>query len=715
MSKQPGLSLFDKHLICLGCILTRRHQQHCSDIANLQQNMPQLPKILTTVGLCGSIISVALSPLMHAIANPPTSPLKKGHTLSPNSKSEKHYIERGRKYSHLREFQKAVENYSAAIKLFPRSCEAYCLRAQAYCDLGQYQRQIDDLTSAITLHPKVTALYERRVDVYYKRLGQLEKAIDDAIIATKLNPTSSNGLRSAAAVFEELGLYDKAVEFRTKLISLMTNGALDWNDRAKNYELLGKLALAQADRKKATELATPSEWVTMQLCNPLTDLCESIGEGSKKVIDKQLKCSPVVLSFHYDSGGKICVPVQVNGQPLKLMLDTGCEHSDLWKKAMPGVARTDKAELGKTKNGEDYQSGFFRLKKLKLGNLTLTNVPMAVDEGLDDHKTLSGFLGGNILENFVVTIDYSKKQLILAASRHRASNEIVVPMRIRHHRPYCTVRLNGKLDIAALVDTGSTRNLSADSLLKPILSKKLIYTHVVSGPWLGTIPGSYVRLKSLAVGSSNMERPIFSVFPAEGAQHAATEITLGNSFLSRFKTVTFDYPARQIILEPNNQGTAPSALSLIEEGHFYSAHKQERRAVDAFAQAMLLDNDLAVSCNLYRALSFMYQKQYKQAILALDALIILDPKYLRAYQYRAKCHRNLGEYARQIADDSELIRLEPSHYPAYRDRAWAYDKLGEHKQADQDRRTASKVYLKWIDQWNSESNTNLRRSGDEGK
>jgi tetratricopeptide (TPR) repeat protein len=652
--------------------------------------------LLTKVVL---ITFFALSYQMNATCASSNGLKKVAKAHSHKSCSATTYLERGRHCFRLRQFSKAVVNYSIAIKMIPRFSETYELRADAYRSLGQYQKQIGDLTSAIEIHPKSVTLYEKRSKAYY-RLVELQKALDDATTAMRLKPASSSNYRTAATVYEELGEYDKAIDIRTKLIGFATSGALDYRYRAKNYEMIGKFAEANADRRKAAALARPNERLDMQLCSPLIDFTKSPAAGSRELVDRQLRGSPVILPFRYDAQAHICVPVQIDGHPRKLMLDTGCIHSDLWKKAMPEVSIAENVQLIRTKNGEDYQSSFLRVRELKLDNLSLPNVSMAVGNGLDSHTTLSGFLGGNILENFVVKVDYSKKLVILASSleHHRSTKEIVLPMMIRQHRPYCSVTLDGKLHFEALVDTGSSSNISADSLIKPIMTEKFICTDVMTGPSIGMAPMEFLRLKSLEVDSSKFEGPMFAVFSTEMAPQAAAEIALGNSFLSQFKTVTFDYPARQIILEPND-GNSQSALNLMEFGHFYSRHDESRRAVDAFGKAIALDKDFAVSGHNYRALEFKYQKQYKRAIQELDALLTIDPENLQAHADRAANYHQLGDYNREIDDDSTLIRLQPFNYPAYLGRASALDKLGNHQLANQDRQMAEKVYQKWIKRW----------------
>lgn len=670
--------------------------------------LPFEDHILIKVAVLATIIIVALSQQTNA-ATPSTQLLKKAQALleqnqasaalaclntliSKEPNNALAYIQLGHIYIHLGKFQNALKDCAVAIKISPQSYKAYCCRAEAYEGLGEYQKQIDDLASAVTIDPNDGHLYARRAHAYYQ-LGQLQNAIDDCTTATSLNSALSEAYRTAAKAYEELGLYDKAIELRTKLLGLEIQNAFEWSYRAIDYEMLGKFDLAQADRQKAIKLASPGELAEMQLGSPLIDFNHSSSERPTDKIDRQLKDGSVVLSLHYDNGGHICVPVQVNGHPLQFMLDTGSAHSDLWKQAMPGMAKMDKVQVqGTNANGKEHLCGWFRARDLKLGNLTLPNVAMEADEGLIGHKTLSGFLGGNVLENFVVTIDYSRKQVILSNSFEKNSSKkaIIVPMRIRNHLPHCSVKLDGRLEVMALLDTGCPDNMSADSLLKPVLEKKLAFYERTSGPWLGNLSVGSIRLKSVQLGDSNFEAPIFVVFPAAEAPAAAKSITLGNSFLSRFKTVTFDYRGRQIIFEPNDT-VSKSAPDLYSEGQFYFQHDDMRQAIDAFSKSMILDKEFAPACYVSRATVFMNLKQYRKALEDMTAAIMLDPKDAQNYGTRAWIYEDLGQYRLQVADDTTAIRLDPNFQFAYLNRAWAYDRLGKHQLAKRDRRTAKKV------------------------
>ncbi len=464
------------------------------------------------------------------------------------------YMERGSALYRMGKFKDVVQDCSAVLAMSPPSSQVFSLRADAYEKLGEFQAQIDDLTAAIKVAPKVADLYIRRSQAYY-RLFQLQKAIDDCTTLMEMFPAWSYPYTTAATANEEMGFYHKSTELRAKAARLSTKvDAAELFDRAKLYDSLGKFDLAEADRQKAFNAASSDYKLEMQRCRPLDNFNGAVNNRPKDLIAKQLKGVSIVLPFEYDQRRHIGVPVQVNGRHLQLMLDTGCTHSALWTQAMPRLGKTDSVRLESAKaDRTKYLDGFFRARNLKLGDLTLSNVAMSITDGIVGHKTIGGFLGGNILENFVVTVDYSKKQITLATSfaEEMSKNAIVVPLIIRHHLPYCSVKLDRKVDAMALIDTGAPGNVSPDSLLKPILPKPLRFNHRLSGPWIGTLKSSTVQVASLVIDSSNFEAQIFEVFPAYEAPDIAESLTLGHNFLSCFKTVTFDYLTRRAIFEPN--------------------------------------------------------------------------------------------------------------------------------------------------------------------
>ena len=311
-----------------------------------------------------------------------------------------------------------------------------------------------------------------------------------------------------------------------------------------------------------------------------------------------------------------------------------------------------------------------------------------LQNAIDDFTTATSLNPASSDANWPAAASYEELGLYDKALESRTRILRLDTKILRNFRPYCNVKLDGKADVIALLDTGSTFNVSADSLLKPVLDKKLAFNQHIWGPWLGNLRTKSVRLMSVKFGASNVESPIFQVFPADEAPAAAKEITLGNLFLSRFKTVTFDYPARQIILESSDTGSE-SAANLYGEGQFYVVNNEMRQAVDAFSKSMILDNEFAPVCYQCRSRAFAKLEQYQKALEDITAAIKLDPKSVSNYRIRAWVYAKLGQYRLQIADDTTAIRLAPKDQFAYINRAWAYDRLGKRQLAKRDRRMAT--------------------------
>ena len=113
------------------------------------------------------------------------------------------YYSRGLVHSKNGELDKAIRDYTKAIKLKPNYTEAYYQRGVAYRLKGDYECAIADYTKVIELEPD-------NADAYYHRsrawlhLGQVERAKSDMKAASKF------GINNRTALDEILRDYDRA-------------------------------------------------------------------------------------------------------------------------------------------------------------------------------------------------------------------------------------------------------------------------------------------------------------------------------------------------------------------------------------------------------------------------------------------------------------------------------------------------------------------------
>ena len=93
-------------------------------------------------------------------------------------------------YSNNNEVERAIKDYNKAIELNPEFAEAYLGRAIVYGEKEEFEPAIDDLNKAIELNPEFTEAYLGRGFVYFLK-GEVERAIKDLNKAIELNPESA--------------------------------------------------------------------------------------------------------------------------------------------------------------------------------------------------------------------------------------------------------------------------------------------------------------------------------------------------------------------------------------------------------------------------------------------------------------------------------------------------------------------------------------------
>lgn len=97
------------------------------------------------------------------------------------------YVGRGLTWGNKKQYDKAIADFSKAIGLNPRNAAAFYGRGVAYSKKGDYDKAIADFTETVRLDPKNTnAIYQRGLAWLSK--GDLQKASSDFSAADRPNP-----------------------------------------------------------------------------------------------------------------------------------------------------------------------------------------------------------------------------------------------------------------------------------------------------------------------------------------------------------------------------------------------------------------------------------------------------------------------------------------------------------------------------------------------
>jgi tetratricopeptide (TPR) repeat protein len=132
---------------------------------------------------------------------------------------ERAYNSRGLAYMALKQYQKAISDFSAAIT-YDRQNSGYVDNRQgAYFALGDYKKALDDAELAVKIDPSAAFVYRSRGAIF-NEIGQYEKAINDFSTAFKLDPSWVNLLIYRAISFRKLGRMESALEDLDQAIKL---------------------------------------------------------------------------------------------------------------------------------------------------------------------------------------------------------------------------------------------------------------------------------------------------------------------------------------------------------------------------------------------------------------------------------------------------------------------------------------------------------------
>ncbi len=131
------------------------------------------------------------------------------------------YNNRGVLYKDIKQYDKAIDDYSHAIEIDPKNPTAWYSRGNAYNDLHQYDNAVADYSRAIEIDPKDTDAYNSR-GIAYRNIQQYDRAISDFSKALEIDPKYTYAYNGLGRTFYDLQQYEKSIANYTRLIELDT-------------------------------------------------------------------------------------------------------------------------------------------------------------------------------------------------------------------------------------------------------------------------------------------------------------------------------------------------------------------------------------------------------------------------------------------------------------------------------------------------------------
>lgn len=163
------------------------------------------------------------------------------------------YNSRAKLYFQRNEDQKALEDYNIAIQKMPTSAEYYTNRGAAYAKLNQMDKALEDLTQAVSLDPNWKVAYLNRSIVYHMR-QQYDLALKDIDSYLKIDPSNADLWYEGGVCQRILKNFEKSIQYFDTAIRLNPKLGLAYFERGNTFKEMGQLEKANADFNVAQSL-----------------------------------------------------------------------------------------------------------------------------------------------------------------------------------------------------------------------------------------------------------------------------------------------------------------------------------------------------------------------------------------------------------------------------------------------------------------------------
>lgn len=157
-----------------------------------------------------------------------------------------------RRYDEAR-YDRAIEDYSKALKLDSKLTTAIINRGWAYYQKEDYETAKADFEAALKIDPELPGGYEGR-GTCRRELGDYKAATQDLTEAIRRDATNPNNFERRAKCYAAQGRHEDALKDRNRALELTPNDIDYLIGRGQTFRALKQFAAAQQDMEKAISL-----------------------------------------------------------------------------------------------------------------------------------------------------------------------------------------------------------------------------------------------------------------------------------------------------------------------------------------------------------------------------------------------------------------------------------------------------------------------------
>lgn len=198
------------------------------------------------------------------------------------------YAQRGAARFKLREFDKAIEDFTTALKLDDRLDEAWFGRGMALGRNGQTEEGIADLGVYIHRHPESSLAYTKR-GIRHLWGGDLDRAEKDFTRAIALDPRNAEAHDDLGVIHAQRGDYETALRHFQTTVRADPSYQKGYHNLAMIYYITGRNDEALATVERALKLIPEARDSLLLKSNVL----EALGRSAEaKVLREEAEFMP---------------------------------------------------------------------------------------------------------------------------------------------------------------------------------------------------------------------------------------------------------------------------------------------------------------------------------------------------------------------------------------------------------------------------------------